>query len=61
MSKKEMSALEFAVLIIEHYELDIKNSKKEIGIDLVKRGFCQGVIYKNALKIIDRKRRLKEN
>ena len=49
-------ALNFAIAIIENYELDIKNSRAEFGIDLVKRGFCQGVVYKNALKIIEQKK-----
>ncbi len=36
-------ALEYAVKIIESYQLDIRNE----GLDL--NGFCQGVIYKCAL------------
>lgn len=48
-------ALDFAILIIENYESDIKNCKKEFGIDLVKKGFCQGTVYKNALRIIKQK------
>lgn len=51
------TALDFAILIIENYELDIKHSKEQVGIDLKRKGFCQGIIYKNALKIIERKKK----
>lgn len=38
--------------IIESYELDIRNSKETIDINLVELGFCQGEIYKTTLKTI---------
>ncbi len=50
------SALIFAIQIIMNYESDIENCKKEFGVDLVKYGFCQGTVYKNALRIIEKKR-----
>lgn len=53
------TALDHAILTIENYELDIKNSKNEFNIDLEKMGFCQGVVYKYALKIINQKRKEK--
>jgi len=47
-----LKGLEYAVKIIEQYESDIRNSKDLIGIDLAEKGFCQGVIYKEALSKI---------
>lgn len=37
-------ALDYALAIIESYEMDIRNS----GLNLVGQGFCQGDIYRNA-------------
>lgn len=51
------TALDYAIQIIESYELDIKNSKEIFGIDLAKRGFCQGIVYKVALGIIEKRRK----
>ncbi len=53
----DKAALDFAIRIIENYKLCILNSKEEIGIDLEKKGFCQGSIFKNALKDIEKKRK----
>lgn len=53
-------ALNFAVTIIEQYELCIENSMEEIGIDLKKKGFCQGVVFKKALTLIKKKSREEE-
>lgn len=41
-------ALDFAIAVIESYEMDIRNSEWT-GVDLVEVGFCQGRIYKQAL------------
>lgn len=51
------TALDFAIQIIESYELDINNSKEILGIDLKRKGFCQGIVYKKALSIIKKKRK----
>ena len=55
MSKEKCleDALRYAVLIIQSYESDIRNSDWT-GVDLVGRGFCQGDIYRGALKMIER-------
>ncbi len=53
----DKTALDFAIRIIESYKLCILNSKEDIGIDLKKKGFCQGIIFKKALKIIEKKRK----
>lgn len=50
-------ALRHALSIIHNYQSDIRDSKW-VGVDLVKRGFCQGVIYQHAYD--DILRRLKE-
>ena len=50
-------ALGYAVSIIESYEMDIRNAKDIIGIDLIEKGFCQGTIYKNAIKKIEKTER----
>lgn len=44
-----VEALKHAINIIESYELDIRNSKEVIGIDLIEKGFCQGTIYEYAI------------
>ena len=44
-------ALEHAVLVIENYEMDIRNSEWT-GVNLHAVGFCQGVIYQRALQTI---------
>ena len=50
---KLRAALEYAVDIIESYELDVRNSDKDSGgildINLKDVGFCQGRIYQQAL------------
>lgn len=43
-------ALDYAIDIIESYEIDVRNSEPIVGIDLAKRGFCQGSIYKQAVQ-----------
>ena len=49
ISKALMAALKYAVKVIDGYELEIRNSKETIGIDLIEKGFCQGEVYKKAL------------
>jgi hypothetical protein len=46
-------ALEYAVLIIDSYALDIRHSAF-LDVELVDVGFCQGSIYKGAHEAIDR-------
>ena len=58
---KLVEVLNYAIRIIKNYELDIRNSEEVIGIDLVKKGFCQGIIYKDALKVIEQKKEEKMN
>jgi hypothetical protein len=44
-------ALRLALEVIESYQSDIRNSGWT-GVDLLRKGFCQGRIYKNsAMKI----------
>ena len=45
-------ALNHATLVIENYEQDIRDSAWT-GVDLAAVGFCQGIIYTSALRIID--------
>lgn len=49
----EKNALEYAIQIIESYEMDIRNWNKG---SLLNEGFCQGKIYKNALNSIQKRR-----
>lgn len=42
-------ALRYAIGIIENYQLDIRDSRRRVGVDLLAKGFCQGVIYLEAL------------
>lgn len=42
------AALRLALSVIESYQLDIRNAKETIGVDLVGKGFCQGTVYKEA-------------
>lgn len=44
-------ALEHATLVIENYEMDIRNSDWT-GVNLAAVGFCQGVIYRRALRTV---------
>ena len=53
-------ALNYAIDIIENYQLDIENSKESIGIDLVKKRFCQGRLYNDALNYIETLRKEEE-
>ena len=58
-SKKLLEALEYAIEIIESYELncgDLEGFIKE-GYDI--EGFCQGSIYKKAIKDIKKKAGIK--
>lgn len=48
------TALDYAICIIESYQMNIRNSHEIIGCDLVEKGFCQGTIYKYALRVIDK-------
>lgn len=51
-----LAALEYAIDIIEAYQMDIRNSEWT-GVDLEEKGFCQGRIY---LRAIERIRALAE-
>lgn len=51
--------LKYALLIIQSYEMDIRNSDW-IGVDLIEKGFCQGKIYKEARKDVLRRSGLLE-
>ena len=44
--------LDYAINIIENYEMDIRNMKSYFKGDLNKTGFCQGSIYRDAVKDI---------
>ena len=48
-----IEALKYAIKIIEGYESEIRNSAW-IGMDLEQKGFCQGVIYKDAIQDINK-------
>ena len=48
--------LDEAISIIMSYECDIRDCKNQFGIDLVKIGFCQGSVYKNALRYIEKRK-----
>ena len=50
-SKKLLKALEYAIKIIECYELDCRDLKGYLKENSVE-GFCQGSIYKKAIKRI---------
>ena len=52
-------ALSEAISVIMSYECDIRDCKNQFGIDLVKIGFCQGSVYKNALRIIEKHKKEK--
>jgi len=52
--QKLEDAVQYAMHIIESYEMDIRDSEWT-GVDLVEKGFCQGRIYKNAILNILRK------
>ncbi len=43
-----VQALNHAIAVIESYQMDIRNSEWT-GVNLRKRGFCQGSIYMNAI------------
>jgi hypothetical protein len=44
-----MNALEYAMAIIENYEMDIRDA---IESGILPAGFCQGTMYTKALEII---------
>lgn len=50
----ELRAIEYAKRIIESYQLDLRHSHEFAGVDLVEKGFCQGVVYRDAIATIDR-------
>lgn len=49
-------ALDEAISVIRSYQLDIENSKELsfLNINLAEKGFCQGVVYTDALNRIER-------
>lgn len=49
-------ALDYAIQIIESYEFDIRHSRAWTGVDLMSLGFCQGIIYREAVADIKRRR-----
>lgn len=51
-SKKLLKALKYAINIIEMYEADTKNLKDYIDKNYSIDGFCQGTIYRSAIKDI---------
>ena len=51
---KLQDALDYAMKIIENYQLDIEHSEWT-GVSLAEIGFCQGIIYKDALVDIRRR------
>jgi hypothetical protein len=51
-----LAALQYALGIIENYEMDIRDSAWT-GVNLQERGFCQGVIYRDAVRDILRRAR----
>lgn len=44
VNERISKALKYSISIIENYQMDIRNRE-----DLIKDGFCQGIIYKNAV------------
>lgn len=52
--KKLNKALDYAIQIIESYQMDIRNSAQFVdgGETLSDIGFCQGSIYLNSIKDI---------
>ena len=52
--KRLEEALEWALMVIDSYEVDIRNSE-HLGIDLEAKGFCQGHLYREAQAVIRRK------
>lgn len=50
-------ALDYAISIIENYQMDIRSSKEtmpSLGINLAEKGFCQGKVYKEAIEDINK-------
>ena len=45
------NVLDLAISVIISYQMDIRNSKWT-GVNLKKKGFCQGRVYKRAIKAI---------
>lgn len=48
---KQQQALDYAMLIIASYERNIMRA--DVGVNLVGAGFCQGPLYRDALKHIE--------
>lgn len=48
---KQQRRIVYLETIIRNYEMDIRNAKELIGVDLVELGFCQGEIYKTAIEV----------
>lgn len=53
--EKYQAALDYAIGVIENYEMDIINAEEMVGINLAEKGFCQGRFYKNAIAAIERR------
>ena len=53
--QKLKEALDYAIKIIESYEFDVKNLKDYISEGHSIEGFCQGIIYKEAIRDIKKK------
>lgn len=50
-------AINMAIMVIESYQLDIRNSGW-VGLDLAEKGFCQGSMYLRAVPLIKQKANL---
>lgn len=48
-SRNLLEALEYAIKVIENYELDCRNLSSYIKDGYSIKGFCQGRIYKEAI------------
>ena len=48
-------ALDLALLVIDSYEIDIRNSEESCGVNLKAAGFCQGRLYIKAQENIRKK------
>lgn len=55
VTKTINEALEYAIKVIRSYEMDIRNSESLMGIDLKRKGFCQGLIYREAIRDIKKR------
>lgn len=46
-------ALSYAKLVVDGYALEIRNGAEFTGVDLIEKGFCQGILFKDAVKNIE--------